>query len=239
MASLDFINAQLPQLLSLAHSYSENAVEADLKRLFLDLFNTYLAAQTFDVNVLGAAHLGSFDLVRRAVNIDGLVLLQDDHEEATTRYLYRSWKSSNLQGRGLHFLRTYLQMAFPNIGKVTQLWQSKDSPYPTELYESEETDTFLTSRIRILINIFPDPDSYFLIKNCLINVIPARLLVDLRYLATSSIGKIQPISTVEITQTFTSSGVLSANQYMNESVGFSMAGTGIAAQVFKTNGELM
>ena len=69
MASLDFPSAELPRLLPLEQSYAESEVESDLKRLFLDLFNANMAADTFDVNVLGAAHLGSFDLVRRAVNI--------------------------------------------------------------------------------------------------------------------------------------------------------------------------
>ena len=135
--SLDFSNAQLPRLLPLENSYTENEVEADLKRLFLDLFDSTLAADTFDVNVLGAAHLGSFDLVRKAVNADGLVLMQGDREEAATRYLYRAWKSGDVQGRGLHFLKTYLQMLFPNQCEIEQLWQDKDYPYPTALYTSQ------------------------------------------------------------------------------------------------------
>lgn len=137
MASLDFPSAELPRLLPLEQSYAESEVESDLKRLFLDLFNANMAADTFDVNVLGAAHLGSFDLVRRAVNADGLVLMQGDREEAATRYLYRAWKSGNLQGRGLHFLRTYLQMLFPNLCQVDQLWHDKNMPYPTGLYSSK------------------------------------------------------------------------------------------------------
>ena len=135
--SLDFSNAQLPRLLPLEASFSENDVEADLKQMFLDIFGSTLAADVFDVNVLGAAHLGSFDLVRKAVNTDGLVLLQGDREEAATRYLYRAWKSGDVQGRGLHFLKTYLQMLFPNQCEIEQLWQDKDYPYPTALYTSK------------------------------------------------------------------------------------------------------
>lgn len=137
MASLDFPSAELPRLLPLEQSYAESEVESDLKRLFLDLFNANMAADTFDVNVLGAAHLGSFGLVRRALNADGLVLMQGDREQAATRYLYRAWKSGNLQGRGLHFLRTYLQMLFPNLCQVDQLWHDKNLPYPTGLYSSK------------------------------------------------------------------------------------------------------
>lgn len=131
--ALDFSNAQLPTLLPLERSYAENAVEADLKQLFLDLFKAKLADDVFDANVLGAAHLGSFNLVRRAVNNDGLVLMQGDREEASTRYLYRAWKSGDAQGRGLHFLRIYLQMLFPGLCQVDQLWHDKSLPYPTGL----------------------------------------------------------------------------------------------------------
>lgn len=132
--AMDFPNAQLPRLLPLAASFAENAVEADLKRIFIDLFNAKLAATAFDANVLGAAHLGSLDLVRNAVNMDGLVLLQGDREEAATRYLYRAWKSGDVQGRGIHFLRTYLQLLFPGLCEVEQLWQDKALPYPKALY---------------------------------------------------------------------------------------------------------
>jgi hypothetical protein len=135
--SLDFPSAQLPRLTPLEGSFAENEVEADLKKLFLDLFGANLAGDSFDANVLGAAHLGSLDLVRKAVNTDGLVLLQGDREEAATRYLYRAWKSGDVQGRGLHFLRTYLQMLFPNECEVEQLWHDKESPYPTALYTTK------------------------------------------------------------------------------------------------------
>jgi len=128
--SFDFANAQLPKLTPLERSFAENSVEAELKALFLSLFDALMASRLFDVNVLGAPHLGSFDLVRRAVNADGLVLLQGDREEAATRYLYRAWKSGDTQGRGLHFLRTYLQMLFPNQCEVRQLWQATASAYP-------------------------------------------------------------------------------------------------------------
>lgn len=133
----DFSNAKLPSLVPLERSYAENEVEADLKRLFIDLFDAHLAADVADVNVLGAAHLGSFDLVRKAVNADGLVLIQGDREEAATRYLYRAWKSGDAQGRGLHFLRTYLQMLFPGMCQVDQLWHDKELPYPTGLRSSK------------------------------------------------------------------------------------------------------
>lgn len=177
---MDFANAQLPRLLPLENSYAENEVEADLKRLFIDLFTTLLAADTFDANVLGAAHLGSFDLVRQAVNADGLVLMRGDSEETSTRYLYRAWKSGNTQGRGLHFLRTYLQMLFPNQCKVSQLWHSPTAVYPmgaVSLADGESSDgLWLTSRIEIAMDFGMAARSISSFMQIIRSVIPARLV---------------------------------------------------------------
>lgn len=136
MMALDFANAQLPSLAPLAASFTVDDVESDLKRLFIDLFTEYLAIDAFDANVLGAAHLGSLDLVRQSVNTDGLVLLQGDREEEAMRYLYRAWKSGNVQGRGLHFLRTYLQLLFPNDCDVVQMVHENEpgKDYPQHLH---------------------------------------------------------------------------------------------------------
>lgn len=134
--SFDFPASTLPAMSPLAASHAENDVEADCKRLLMDLFARHLAGLVFDVNVLGAAHLGSLDLVRKAVNTDGLMLLQGAREEAATRYLYRAWKSGDGQGRGLHFLRTYLQLLFPGECTVTQMWHeaNPEKTYPNWLH---------------------------------------------------------------------------------------------------------
>ncbi|MGE4341171.1 MAG: hypothetical protein AB7E55_35275, partial [Pigmentiphaga sp.] len=129
-----FQNAQVPGLEPLRRSAAANAVEDDLRRLFCDLYDRLFADKAFDANVLGAAHLGSLDLVRRSINSDGLVLMQGDRESSATRYLYRAWKAGDGQGRGLHFLRTYLQVLFPNACEVNQLWQDREYPYTKALY---------------------------------------------------------------------------------------------------------
>lgn len=123
-------------------SAAANQIELELKTLFCDLFDKHLSDSTFDASVSGAAHLGSIDLVRRSVNADGLVLMQGDRSQPATRYLYRAWKAENGQGRGLHFIRTYLQTLFPNACEVNQLWQDKSQPYPTSLYTSKPNFTW-------------------------------------------------------------------------------------------------
>ena len=138
MSDYDFSSALNPEAAPLSNSHELNtfAFEREMKSLTLELFNL-LSAGTFDASVMGAPHLGSFDLVRKTVNRDGLVLLRGDREEAATRYLYRAWKSGDIQKRGLHFLRTYLQMLFPNSCEVTQLWHSDQYEYPTALFSDK------------------------------------------------------------------------------------------------------
>lgn len=212
--------AQAPEAAPLQASFANGQIESELKAIFLEAF-ALVADDTFDASVLGAAHLGSFDLVRRATNRDGLVLLRGDREEAATRYLYRAWKSGDVQKRGLHFLRTYLQMLFPNVSEVAQLWHDKEMPYPRGAVEAlkpkswwlhqinepglkidgtwkiggfvegatpdrghRENPTeglFLTSRIRISMDVGSDSRPTAAIRRIIRSVMPARLTPEFVY----------------------------------------------------------
>ena len=140
MSKFGFKDAILPRLSALNESFAENDIETELKQLTLEIFKDYLAEKFFDVNVLGNAHTGSFDLIRKTINYDGLVLLNGDGEEEATRYIYRAWKAKNQQGRGVHFLKTYLQMLFPNICEIQQLWQRTNMPYPDPAGDAWDAD---------------------------------------------------------------------------------------------------
>lgn len=159
----DFPTARVPDAAPLRESFANGQIEAELKSLFGDLFEK-VAPDTFDASVLGAPHLGSFALVRRAVNHDGLVLLKGGREEAATRYLYRAWKSGDVQKRGLHFLNTYLQILFPNQARASQVWHERDVSYGNgyishaELNQYPEAARWLTSRVDILMGIDVLPD---------------------------------------------------------------------------------
>lgn len=173
----DFQNAQLPTLSALSKSFAVDSVEDELKQLFCKLFIEHLGPDVFDANVLGMAHLGSLDLVRRAVNYDGLVLLRGDREEPATRYLYRAWKSGDVQGRGLHFLRTYLQMLFPNNSSAYQLYQRKDVAYPAALSETGGDDYFLTSRVQVLVDAEVVPGNQLdSVYKSIVSILPARFV---------------------------------------------------------------
>lgn len=146
MADFDFPHAAPPELVPLHHSYDENEIEAELKRLAMDLFRKKLAKRAYDINVMGAAHLGSFELVQRSITQDGLALLPGGAEEAA-RYIYRAWKSNATQGRGLHFVRTYLQLLFPNVSKVEQLYMPIGGNYPEDCFSIIPEDEFIVPRI--------------------------------------------------------------------------------------------
>jgi len=153
VVSFDLPNAAPPQLLPLQQSFDPGDYRDAIKRLTIDLFRTYLGVDVFDANVLGMAHLGTLDLVRRFIQADGLGMLRSDREDAATRYLYRAWKKADAQKRGLHFLRTYLQLLYPNEWRVDQLEQDKSKPYPEATRPATgRTTHFLTSRIDILID---------------------------------------------------------------------------------------
>ncbi|PSJ15770.1 hypothetical protein, partial [Nitrosomonas supralitoralis] len=101
---MDFKNAKLPSLKPLKNSFVADGVENDLRNLFIDLFEKMMASTAFDANVLGNGQLGSMDLIRKLVNVDGLALIDGINEETATRYLYKAWKSRRKNGRGFHFL---------------------------------------------------------------------------------------------------------------------------------------
>jgi hypothetical protein len=141
-----------PDLLPLRFSHEADAKEEEMTRLFAELFEKYIRAEERDVNVLGAPHLGSFGLVEQAVKKDALAMYRRG-DEPGLRYLYRAWSTRNPK-RGLEFLKTYLQIIFPNEWSVEQMWQSKASAYPTGLAKvsdiaSPETTHYLTSRIAV------------------------------------------------------------------------------------------
>jgi len=192
----DFPESKLPELAPLKESFTVDKSEEELKALFLDVFGQTLAAPLFDLNVTGMAVCGSFDLVRRFINTDGLVLPRGDGEEVNTRHIFRAWNARELQGRGLQFLKTYLQVLFPNQIAVRQQWQVKDRPYPTALFTEDDwlirpidpETMFLTSRIQIAIDLTIANKILTTFIPVIRSVVPARFVPTIQYNLTADIG---------------------------------------------------
>lgn len=181
------------RLLPLVHSHDATALEAEMKDLFIKLYADAMAATADDINVYGAPHLGSFSLVERNIDMDGLTVLRETTEDRI-RYLFRAWRHRNPE-RGMHFLRLYLAAIFGDRNQVTQLWQKKDAPYPEDLRtEAEITDAglavsqfFLTSRVRVDVDTEVVPAK---LLASLKSAVAARILLNVRVsrVVTSSVG---------------------------------------------------
>lgn len=186
----EIVRSIYPDLAPLKKSWEWNAFEHDVKEVFIDLFEEYLRKQEREANVYGMPHLGSFELVSRHVERDGLSLLNNEDEPAM-RYLFKAWKSRNPK-RGLHFLRTYLQLLWPDSWEVDQQWQDKNEPYPTALSpvryiptatNDDASDThYLTCRIVAAIQFKGTPEEYAKITPALRSSLGAEFLFELRTL---------------------------------------------------------
>jgi hypothetical protein len=150
------VTVQTPPVLGpLVDSASANEFEAELKQMFIDLFANYLRSTERDLNVYGVAQLGSLDLLQQSVTRDGLAAFPNDIN--ALGYLYRTWHARNPK-RGMAFLKTYLQLMWPNGWTVQQMWQDKSKPYPTALVAVDaisgdpHATHFLTSRIVVAVD---------------------------------------------------------------------------------------
>lgn len=164
-------------------SWEFRTLEAELKALFIKLYEDSMKATADDINVYGAPHLGSFSLVERNTEQEGLVVLRETSEDRL-RYLFRAWRFQN-PDRGLHFLRTYVRCIWGDGQNVDQLWQKKSENYPTALATKgeiasrgeSENDYYLTSRVRVDLDTDLVPDR---IIRALRSSVPARFLLNMR-----------------------------------------------------------
>lgn len=166
----------------LKKSWAATQLEDELRNLFIKLYEDHLGEKADEINVYGAPHIGPFTLVEREVAKDGLAVLRTTDEEAI-RYLFKAWRFQNPR-RGMHFLRTYLQVLFGSSHEVMQLWQQKNQPYPHMLRPAHEVvgtpleaTHYLTSRIRVDIDAEYVPAQ---LKKTLRTALAARLVMDVR-----------------------------------------------------------
>ena len=129
--------------------------------------------------------------MRKSINTDGISLLQSNVEEATTRYLYRAWKSGDVQKRGLHILRVYVKLLFGSLAEVTQLQHSIHEPYPTKLVEYKPGDPllpdhYLTSRVYVDIDSSFADESIKRIASSVQSILAARFVPEIRFKTLST-----------------------------------------------------
>lgn len=174
---IDPVTAQdSPDLAPLRASHEADQVEAELKALFMEMLAEFVRPAERVVNTAGTPHLGPFSQIERAVKNEGLALYRRPDESAM-RYLFRAWRARNPK-RGLHMLRTYLQLLWPNGWTVEQLHQLKAADYPEALSQTPAADKFLTSRVRVAIES-PNTtgDDVLAAVPALRSVVPARIVL--------------------------------------------------------------
>lgn len=193
-------------LAPLSNSYKDNALAKDIYQIFIDLFEEYIRPDERDANAVGMPQNGSFELLSRFIESNGLAV-HDNGDEAAIRYLYNAWTARNPK-RGTHFLRTYLQLLYPNSWAVHQLWHPIDNaeeyPLHADLEKNVVGEKFLTSRIRIKISHQSwDKDYLTRIIPALRSSVPARLVLEVSgYVATSNKFKVGSVvsASASITQ---------------------------------------
>lgn len=177
---LVFGPAQPPSGLGpLANSHEADDFEADVKAAFMQVFEYALRTKLARIERYGMPHRGDFETVERFVKAAGLALERRDNAEPYMRELFRAWVSHNPR-RGLHFLRFYLQLLWPRSYTLTQLWHLPGDPYPSGCSEVQTPGSFLTSRVRLFLDITGDVDGSALSKlvGSFRAVLPARMVLE-------------------------------------------------------------
>ena len=135
-------------MLPLINSQEAEQLDSELKQIFIDLYNDNIKTKERDLNVSGMGHLGSVDLLSQFIERDGLAVINKGLSRDSLAYLYKAWKGRNPKN-GLELLKTYLRFLYQEKAEVHQLWQDKNTPYPTSLSKTDTGNSFLTSRLLV------------------------------------------------------------------------------------------
>lgn len=168
------VTQEVVDLAPLRESHEANQLEAELKALFITLLNQYVRPQERETNTVGTPHIGPFVQVERAVKSEGLSLYRKS-DDGAMRYLFRAWRARNPK-RGLHMLRAYLQLLWPDAWDVHQMWADKSVAYPLALVRADAGNHYLTSRVNVEVSAGADDGRAALqLGPSLRSAIPARI----------------------------------------------------------------
>ena len=163
----------------------ESSIENELKQLFIALFETHLRTKFRRIDHFGYPHLldeADFEAVQRFIKLEGLSLLnRETDNQPYMREVFRAWRGQHSR-RGLGFLAFYLQMLWPNTWQIIQKnhFISSEGNYPFNLTVDETTNTFLTSRVDILLDryLINNHSELSKIIPALKRVVPARIVLN-------------------------------------------------------------
>jgi hypothetical protein len=178
-----------PEMLPLVRSHEADQLEAELKAIFLLMYETYIRPDERYVNVLGMPQHGPRELIEMSLANDGLSIYRGAGvASGAGAYLLRAWRAHNPK-RGLHLLRTYLQLLWPNVWTADQMWQDKAEDYPTALSSTDGGNHFLTSRVNVSLPArVTSGGDLNAIQSGLRASLPARMVMELAIASEDSFG---------------------------------------------------
>lgn len=156
-------------------------VEAELNQLFIAVFKDLFAEKINDIYNYGTPAYASQKVLERFIKQIGLVVLRRPNtSHLIMRILYENW-TSLASKRGLAFLEFALEMLWTNQWQIIRLWHSKTNKalYPAYLTVTEQPDSFLTSRIYVLMEPTIDQKELELLSPSLGRLVPANIVPEI------------------------------------------------------------
>lgn len=173
----------------LVNSHEADDFETELKAAFVQVFEVYMRERMTRIEAYGMPHVGDFTVLERFVKAAGLALERKSESEPYMRELFRAWVARN-QRRGLAFLRHYLQLLWPGKWRLVQLWQDPALAYPAGASEVQTPGSFLTSRVRVYLELVGDINGAELAKvmGSFRSIVPARVVLEVATLTEVAAG---------------------------------------------------
>lgn len=163
----------------LENHYQHEGVETALFQAMNKVFQQTLAKQVQNLVNYGTPFYGNRELLERFFKRDGLVILnRHTLNEKAMQAIYASWIAVGAK-RGLGFLEFVLTMLWGNRWEIKPIYHSitHANKYPNYWQYKETNDSFLTSRIHLLLSETQDVQEAQEIAPTLRNIIPANIVL--------------------------------------------------------------
>lgn len=142
------------------HSHAANELERAMAGIFTGIVQDLQIEQFNDIYNYGVPWQGGRNVVERFTKLNGLAVLRRDDGGLSDKLMgviYSNWTAIASE-RGVGFLQFVLDMLYPNQNKIIPLWHSKElaASYPRFVAETKGQNRFLTSRVRIKMDVSVD-----------------------------------------------------------------------------------
>lgn len=165
----------------LRNSAAFDIYEYQLNQLFINMIEDLFLDKITDIYNYGTPQYGSALVLERFIKQIGLVVLRRPNtSQQIMRILYENW-TALASKRGLAFLEFTLEMLWTSQWEVVRLWHSIDrkDQYPSLVTEFPTENSFLTSRIFVLMSQSIDIKELETLAPSLQRLIPANIVPEI------------------------------------------------------------